>query len=359
MNTRNISYPIFLLLVISLALSACRVVIKEADDNQETGEVIGLANPAALYCEGLGYRYESVERDGGMDADCVFPDGQRCGQWDFLAGRCGQEMTYCELQGGAIQEFGNMGICLFSDGSSCGEFQLFSGECSQGDNLPQDAEEEAEVEEEEIQDDEVEDDEGEVIEIKDFIAARDYLAAYLAEAYGMESQEPWMETDITIPNPEAVRTFRYVSGPVTIVLSAGAAAPYVPLYTVQEASDRGNGFYWTGTVAFDGTIIENEVVLPWTILNTEDARDAALGYLSANYNISSPVEWIDEGNAPTGADKISWQYSAGSWLVVIEFVPAAPMVSSYTVAVEDSSTGLRWEGEISGQGEIVQISFVR
>jgi len=52
---------------------------------------VSLENPAALYCEELGNTMESIERDGGMDADCVFPDGSRCGQWDFLSGRCGQE----------------------------------------------------------------------------------------------------------------------------------------------------------------------------------------------------------------------------------------------------------------------------
>ncbi len=39
----------------------------ESDNNA------GLANPAAVYCEGLGYTLETVERNGGQDADCVFP----------------------------------------------------------------------------------------------------------------------------------------------------------------------------------------------------------------------------------------------------------------------------------------------
>ena len=56
----------------------------------ETEHLPDMANPAAVYCEGLGFAMETVTRDGGQDADCIFPDGSRCAQWDFLAGRCGQ-----------------------------------------------------------------------------------------------------------------------------------------------------------------------------------------------------------------------------------------------------------------------------
>lgn len=444
MNKRNLTQKILILLITGLALSACSLISPENDQVQETDQVIGMANPAAVYCEGMGYRYESVERDGGMDADCVFPDGERCGQWDFLAGRCGQEMSYCEINGGTFQADGNVGTCVFSDGSTCNEFQLFSGECSMGDNPAQETEEETE---------------DEMIEIVDFITARDAMAAYLAEAYGVESLEPWMEADITPEDSAGLRTFRYVSGPlhiilsaeasapyaalynveasnramafwwegtialdgtiigsvveedkpeivdfgsardhlmeylaeeygieilepwmetdltdpdsggvstfryvsqmVTVVLSAEAAAPYASLYNAQEVSDMTNGFYWTGTIALDGTITEDEVSPPYVILNRDDARDAALGYIYDNYDISSPADWVDEGMSQAGDYKTAQRYSAGSWLVVVEFEPAAPFVSSYTVTVENSSLGLLWEGEITGQGEITQISFTQ
>jgi putative hemolysin len=352
MNNHNLTQKILLLLVIGLALSACRVTILEADDTQETQEVIGLANPAALYCEGMGYTLESVERDGGMDADCVFPDGERCPQWDFLAGRCNQERSFCEVQGGQIQADGSVGNCLFSDGSTCNELQFYNGECSVGDNPAQDSEEEAESVE-------AEDTETEVIEIKDFVSARDYLVAYLSEEYGFEPSESWMETNITSQDAAAVNTYRYVAGPLTIVLSAEASAPYASIYNAQEVTDMSNGFYWTGTIAFDGTISEIEVSLPFIILDREDAREAALEYLSAAYEISYPTSWIDEGMSQSGEYKTAQRYSAGSWLVTVENEPSAPFVSSYTVTVENSSLGLLWEGEITGQGQITQISFVQ
>ncbi len=114
------------LIALLIALSACGVVA----DETPTEEAAGLANPAAVYCLGLGYEMETVETAAGQDAVCKFPDGSQCAQWDFLAGRCGQEFSYCEQQGyDLIEEGTNVGTCVFPDGSSCGEFQFFEGDC--------------------------------------------------------------------------------------------------------------------------------------------------------------------------------------------------------------------------------------
>jgi putative hemolysin len=71
----------FMLLV---AAAACQGAAKEQDTE---APITGMANPSAVYCEGLGYSSETVTRNGGEDADCIFPDDSRCPAWDFLAGR--------------------------------------------------------------------------------------------------------------------------------------------------------------------------------------------------------------------------------------------------------------------------------
>lgn len=98
----------------------------------ETG--LNLANPAAVYCESLGYTLEPRENADGMDAACIFPDGNECPQWDFLAGRCGNEHSFCSVQGGEIKDVGtNIADCIFEDGSTCGEFSFSTGQCQPGD----------------------------------------------------------------------------------------------------------------------------------------------------------------------------------------------------------------------------------
>lgn len=106
---------------------------EDSAEDPDEGDA-SLANPAAVYCEGLGHEMEARATAAGADAACVFPDGSECGQWDFLAGRCGQEQSYCQQQGGVLQAGeGNIGTCVFADGSSCLEMEFFEGTCVPGD----------------------------------------------------------------------------------------------------------------------------------------------------------------------------------------------------------------------------------
>ncbi|MCJ7490884.1 MAG: DUF333 domain-containing protein [Dehalococcoidia bacterium] len=58
-----------------------------------------MANPAATYCKELGYEYRVIQSSKGEQGVCVFPDGKECEEWKFLAGKCGQERSYCAKQG--------------------------------------------------------------------------------------------------------------------------------------------------------------------------------------------------------------------------------------------------------------------
>jgi len=53
----------------------------------------------------------------------------------FIAGRYGQEHSYCVDQGYEIQakEDSNITTCVFYDGSTCSEALYFEGECKPGE----------------------------------------------------------------------------------------------------------------------------------------------------------------------------------------------------------------------------------
>jgi putative hemolysin len=330
-----------LLFVIAFVLLGGAAACQGAATEQATeAPVVGMANPSAVYCEGLGYSTENVIRNGGEDADCIFPDDSRCGAWDFLAGRCGQSFSYCEVQGYEILEGeGNVGTCQFPDGSTCGEYQYFSGDCGPGINPGTNAEE--------------------PVEIQDFAQARDFLTDFFSSQYGIEQTEPWLEQDITPDNAVASTTVRYVSGPLTIVISAPVSAPYASLYTIEEASYLVNGFYWEGTLSFDGNITETLVAPPGTVLNEEQARDAVMDYLASTYGYSVEDAWINQGISQTETASALRVFTAGPWVVEVEFEPAAPIVTSYRVTVDNLSEVIRWVGDISYQGEIVEMSFTQ
>jgi putative hemolysin len=350
---KKISQPGIILLALAVVIAGCAPQNVTPDESAvenlpleksaEKMDMPAMANPAAVYCEGLGYGMENVQRNAGSDADCIFLDGTQCGQWDFLSGRCGHEFTYCEMQAGTIEEGANILTCRFSDGSTCDEYQYFLGNCVPGDNP-------GEVSEEDV------------VEIHDFAEARDFLAAYFLTQYGIEHTESWMEENITPENAGSSSTYRYVSGPLAIVITAEAAAPYAPMYTIDQASYIANGFYWKGTLTFNGTVTETLVYPPGTVLNTEQARDAVLEYLGKPYDLNAFGEWTDEGYSHTDdpASATSWKtFTSAPWIVKVEFEPSAPLVAKYHVTVENISTGLRWEGEITLRGEIEEVSLTQ
>jgi C1A family cysteine protease/subtilisin-like proprotein convertase family protein len=63
------------------------------------GKAAGTANPAAVYCQDLGYEYEIVDTAEGQYGTCAFPDDSKCDEWRFLEGKCGKSYSYCARQG--------------------------------------------------------------------------------------------------------------------------------------------------------------------------------------------------------------------------------------------------------------------
>ena len=340
MSKSNFLKVLGILSITILFFSACSSINPGPNNQEEPDEHIAdMANPSAVYCEGLGYSMENVIRNDGGDADCIFPDGSRCAQWDFLSGRCGQEFTYCKTQGFNLEEGTNVGNCRFPDDSSCDEFLFFSGDCSPGDNP--------------------EPKEGAAIQILGFSEARDFIAEHFYNHYDIEQRDPWTEQNITPDDAVGSSTIRFVSGPLTIVISAPAAAPGPSMYTIEEASFIVNGFYWEGALSIDGDITESIVIPPATILSEEHARDAVLEYIMDTYTLPSISEWTDQGFTHTNADATVRAFASGSWVVEIEFAPAAPLISSYHVTVHNDSEGIHWEGDISYHGEIDEIRFTK
>lgn len=67
------------------------------------GQVVGMTNPAinpaAKYCENLGYEHFIKSTPKGDYGYCRMPDGSEIDEWKFLQGEEGIEYGYCEKQG--------------------------------------------------------------------------------------------------------------------------------------------------------------------------------------------------------------------------------------------------------------------
>lgn len=85
---------------------------------------VGLGNPAAVYCQEMGYTYRIAHTEHGDRGICVLPDGTECDDWAFYRGECGRELSLCATRGHAIapeangDEFASeSSVCLLPDGS--------------------------------------------------------------------------------------------------------------------------------------------------------------------------------------------------------------------------------------------------
>lgn len=64
-------------------------------------QVINIGNPSAIYCGLMGYDYQITtdELTGSQRGYCQMPNGVSCTGWDFYAGTCGSEYSYCAKNG--------------------------------------------------------------------------------------------------------------------------------------------------------------------------------------------------------------------------------------------------------------------
>ena len=125
---------LMLLVIICLILSGCNGSKSDGVPTPfvetEGGDAfIGVPNPASFYCQEMGYELDLRDTNGGTEGICILPNGAECEEWEFLAGGCSIEWTFCQKQGYNIREGEDGAICTFNDGSTCLEYDFFIGEC--------------------------------------------------------------------------------------------------------------------------------------------------------------------------------------------------------------------------------------
>ena len=133
-NKRYVIWLLMILILLAAAGSAsCKTrtaIPTEIPDYDGDGDpFIGMPNPASFYCQEMGYDLNLVETNQGTIGVCTLPDGAECEEWDFLAGACGIEWTFCARQGHSPEAGDEMAICKFKDGTTCPEYDFFISEC--------------------------------------------------------------------------------------------------------------------------------------------------------------------------------------------------------------------------------------
>jgi parallel beta-helix repeat protein len=97
--------------------------------------LIGMANPAAVYCIDMGYEYAVINEPSGERGICIFPDGSQCDAWAFLQGECGWSYSYCEKCGYSTQTVSDgknpfsreYAVCVSKEGKRIGSVAELMG----------------------------------------------------------------------------------------------------------------------------------------------------------------------------------------------------------------------------------------
>jgi len=98
-------------------------------------EGVSISNPAATYCSMLGYESGVQDTPDGQAGICTMPDGTVCDEWQFLRGKCGEEYSWCVLNGMSIRNVSESdgsgtqeyAVCVDSTGSIVGKVFELSG----------------------------------------------------------------------------------------------------------------------------------------------------------------------------------------------------------------------------------------
>ena len=85
------------------------------------GLSFALRNPAAVYCESLGYDYNL------STGECEFGDNESANGWAFLRGEAAQEYGYCAEEGYQMKIINNSETCMIFLSETCAVCVLENG----------------------------------------------------------------------------------------------------------------------------------------------------------------------------------------------------------------------------------------
>ena len=187
--------------------------------------------------------------------------------------------------------------------------------------------------------------------------ARDIAVAYLVEKFALDAPTAWFTNDQIPEGLLGASDFLYTSGAWVVRITAPVVAPEYLVYSIQ-IDNIASGLRWEGTVDAWGSMEESDISGPMEVLSVEDARDAAVAYIIAEYGWEQAGEWVEQSMEPMENAGVRHTFTSGPWVVTVDYYAAAPIVPGYHVVADHMSLVARWEGRISAAGEITEEAYI-
>jgi len=98
---------------------------------------LGLLDPAATYCNALGYEFKIEQTNFGEMDVCILPNGEKVNAWDFFACKVYKEFSYCEREGYKSISKNDTCFCILPNGTEVEVLKLMNlsleeGKCGDG-----------------------------------------------------------------------------------------------------------------------------------------------------------------------------------------------------------------------------------
>ena len=98
MRTQSI-ISAFLLVLFACGVALAAQTVNSADgygsNDGSSGNQIGMANPASVYCEKVGGKIDIITKDDGSQYGmCVFANGTECEEWAYYRSECGNTVPF-------------------------------------------------------------------------------------------------------------------------------------------------------------------------------------------------------------------------------------------------------------------------
>jgi hypothetical protein len=187
--------------------------------------------------------------------------------------------------------------------------------------------------------------------IRDHSQARDAVVEHVALVYDLEQPLTWEREDLTKGDLVGWTAFRYTAGPWVVQVSAPVVALENVIYTV-VVDHLQAGVHWEGLVNAYGDMAEGEVAPLAAVTSPEAARDMALSYISRNYQVELPLDWNTAEVPQSEAGITRYRYISGAWAIEVIEPASAPMVSDFSIAIENDQGGFHWQGAVTSQGVV-------
>jgi hypothetical protein len=190
------------------------------------------------------------------------------------------------------------------------------------------------------------------------VAARDAALGFLRQRYLSRAPAAgvgWTGRNTNPPDVPGLPSYEFTSGDWVMTIWVPAISVHSVIYEMR-LDNAATGFYWTGKLGEDLTVLESNLNVNFDVLVV---RDLVLAYFRENYSGDAPssdLVWVGERTTPEGSVDHEWcQFTADGWSLLVDYEVTRPEQVLFQVELRDADSGLVWWCQVDAEGQILEI----